>query len=332
MRKTIMRTMLSITVVFIAAGCVPPLPTAQVSRDVLVAEYNANAAAIPRLWSYATTSMTLYDENTGFPLLSASVDGLLLLKKGANPLGVHDFVLIGRETMAYELFRTGVSRTDGKYYMWQRIKNPSALWGYTKFAGAPGVKQLDINPLDILDVLAACELPSDPRTMPTVTMTMNTRPWEHAYVLSLIKRQNVSNRIDIRRKLYFVWAEDSQGNAKPRRLFRADFMNESGRRVMSAKIGRYMPVDVSNLEEPPSHAPIVPTDIEITWFNEREKKRATVRIKLSKMEIPFKVDDPDDPGPDIPAQARFLHALPPQITADGIIQADAHITQEGTSK
>ena len=297
-----------------------------------MAEYNANASRIPRLWAYATSSMTLYDENTEFPLLSARVDGLMLLEKGPDPLGVHDFVLIGRETMAYELFRAGVSRTDGKYYMWQRIKNPSALWGYTKFAGAPGVRRLDINPMDILDVLAACELPADPRTIPAVTMTMNTRPWEHAYVLSYIKRQNVSNRIDIRRKLHFVWAEDSQGKAKPRRLFKADFIDENGRRVMSAKIGKYMPVDVSEMDNPPDTPPIAPTDIEITWFNDRERKLATMRIELSEMRIPADTDPDEDEGLNIPAQTRFIHALPPEITPDSITQVDAHIAQEGISK
>ncbi|HUU58768.1 MAG TPA: hypothetical protein VMZ50_04435, partial [Phycisphaerae bacterium] len=127
------------------AGCCPPPPKVTVSVDQLVGEYNANAAAVPRLWARAEIDLKLVGDNG--TLRWGTRSGLLLLSKGGGRLGSHDFVLIGKE-VAEEVFRLGKSLQDGVYYYWYSAgSHQGGMYGATNLAGAPGTRGLPIDPL-----------------------------------------------------------------------------------------------------------------------------------------------------------------------------------------
>lgn len=304
-------------------GCRIPVPRTQVPIEVLVGEYNTNAAKVPRLWARAKIQMTMYHAPTGFPIFTwgnplLPANGLLLLSKTTDRLGHHNFVLIGRETQAAELFRVGVSADEGVYYMWQRVPEKVALWGRNELAGFPGVKGLPIDPTGVLAVLGVCELPSDFTRLPTVSLTMNTRQFEYAYMLTYLDRQPLTNRIGFRREMHFIWDDHTA-----RRLFKVNFFDTRGRRVMSARVGNYKPIDVSELEDPPADAPLVPTDIQVTWYNDREQKTSRVNIRLAEMTAAkiWKVE-----------ACRFRDNLPDDIPAQNVVQVDKGLTAKGSGK
>ena len=58
---------------------------------------------------------------------------------------------------------------------------------------------------------------------------------------------------------YFRWHKED-----PPRPYRVELFDAAGRRVMTARLSDYRPVDVSALDDPPPVQPIMPTDIEIT--------------------------------------------------------------------
>ena len=135
-----------ISLFVIAVGGCQPIPKTQVSLNELVAEYNANAKAVPMLAAYADIEFSAYHASSGagMPLWSTP-NGLLRIKKGPKPLGTHDMVMIGRE-VSKQVLRVGTSRKDDVYYMWTLLQDSKALWGHMKYAGAPGIENLSIDP------------------------------------------------------------------------------------------------------------------------------------------------------------------------------------------
>ena len=77
-------------------------PATYVSLRDLVAGYNANAAAMPKLWAAASVKVTLSDGKGGSftwgsssPL--ADPNAVVILSKDAESPGAKNFVMIGRE-------------------------------------------------------------------------------------------------------------------------------------------------------------------------------------------------------------------------------------------
>jgi len=249
------------------------------------------------------------------------------MKKGPETPGTHDMVLIGRE-LSHQVFRVGISRQDGVYYMWTQVPKPRAMWGQTQLAGAPGIKLLPIDPTGLQAVLGICSLPDDLTSMPVVTMKMDTRPGHYAYILSYIDRQPISNRMVLRREFRFGWDEKRTkllseclwGPRRHRRLEAVNFFNSRGRCVMTATVKDYKPVDVSGLDNPPKtktkNPPIMPTNIRITWFDDRGRKTADVRLVLSQLTAEQIFAD---------EIFQFRPNLPPDIPAGKVIQVDKDI-------
>ena len=319
--------------VIVAGGCGQPLPKTQVSLETLVAEYNANAVGVPMLAAYAEIDFATYHEATGLPLpWWNSPNGLLRLKKGPHPLGTHDMVLIGRE-VSKQVLRVGTSRKDGVYYMWILMPEAKAMWGRTDLAGAPGIKLLPIDPTGLQAVLGICQLPADQSSTPAVTLQMDTKAGRYAYVLSYVNRQPVSNKFVVRREFRFGWDEERPnwlaellwGKYRPQRLEEINFFDAHGRKMMSAAVSNYKPVDISTLDNPPATAPIMPTDIRITWFNDRKRKTASVRLRLTQMTAEEMWDT---------EVCEFLKNVPGDIPLDKIIQVDKDIplTKESNDK
>ncbi|MCK4602857.1 MAG: hypothetical protein KAU28_10355 [Phycisphaerae bacterium] len=291
-------------------GC-PKCPDTSVPLAQLVAEHNANAARVGRLWARAKIAVTFMGKESGLPFSwgstspLASPNGLLLLAKGPGPLGPHDFALIGRE-LGRKLFQLGSSVTDGRYYLWYNVGDRSAgWWGRNELAGAPGVV-VPIDPNQLLAVLAVCELPSDFTAPPTVAVRMSTNPC--AYVVTYIDRQPVTGKIIFKRDMYFRWSD-----SKPRRAFLVNFFDAAGRLVMTARLKNYRSVEVEDKLSPP----VMPTDIEINWPQTRGK----IHLVLSQMTTADKW-----------RRSACRATMPDNIPPDRIFQIDEFVSIGGDGK
>lgn len=302
----------------LSAGCIG-CPETHVSMDTLVADYNTNAGRVPRLWARAKIHLTIRDEkgrraSWGSTSPLASPNGILLLSKADDALGPHDFALIGRETLAMDLFGVGSSASEGKYYLWYSYGDRGrAWWGLHKLAGAAGIEQIPIDPNQLLSVLAVCDLPSDFTQMPTVTMRMSTNPC--AYVLTCLERQAVTNRIIFTKDIYFRWDDTDL-----RQPFLVKLFDPSGEQVMVARLARFRPIETESPADPP---PVMPTEIRISWPARGNK----VHVLLSEMTTADKWD---------PQACRFLDPetgdLPGGISHTDVIQVDSALVAGGSQQ
>lgn len=263
-------------------GCPPTCPKTMVPLGQLVSEYNANASGVGRLWARAKISVTIVDES-GLPFTwsSGHPNGRLMLAKGDEPLGEKDFRLSASES-GTEVFCIGIGPADANEYGAKRLYYCSintvdvrrAWVGRPELAGAPGVEGLPIDPMQLLAVLGVCELPEDFTKLPTVAMSMSKQPY--AYVVSYMDRQPLTGRVLFRREMWFRW-----GDELPRRPFEINFFDTEGRRVLTAKLKDYKPIEIDGDGE----APIMPTDIELTPIPWPWKTDAIRRIHIVLSEM-----------------------------------------------
>jgi len=263
-------------------GCACPEKLASI--DEIVTAHNANAASVPRLWARVEMSVTL--KPSGSPEMtwrSGSPTSLLLYRRGENPNGPHDFVLIGRETAAVELFRIGSATAEGLYYFWCKLGDRAQAWyGNLDLAGAPGVKYLPIDPTQLLGVLGITALPAEAGRLPAAALSMRNIPGDCAYVVTVIQRQAVSNRVRFTREMVIPWRD-----GEPLRPRQVNIFDGAGRRAMTATLSNYRPIDVSSMDDPPAKSPLMPTDIDIVC-NDLPGVTALVRrihLRISEMTV-----------------------------------------------
>ncbi len=239
-------------------GC-QPCPEKFVSAETLVGEYNANASQVRRLWARARIRVTFSDEagrsiswGSASPL--AAANALVLLEKPEDKSRPADFVLVGRE-MA-ELFRVGTDSANGLYYCWANLDGRGGAWlGRTKYAGAPGVKGMPIDPMQLVEILGITELPAvRADAMPAVVMTLQQKPC--AYVVRYLNPQPVSGHLKIWREVYFRWSY-----TEPRRPYQIKLYDAAGLCRVIAKVSDYKPIAIAT----DGDEPIMPTDIRITF-------------------------------------------------------------------
>jgi hypothetical protein len=264
------------------AGCGMSEPKAPpLAVDQLVARYNADVAPIETLFAKARIQVWSSPYNWGSML--GSPNGTLMLGKGKNVLGPGNFVLIGRES-GVPIFNLGTNINENVYYFWGNYGDKGKAWlGSLDLAGAAGVKDIPIDPTQLISVLCVNELPWDLTKLPAVALTMH-RPAkgifgpaagdDYAYVLTYIDRQPVSNRILFKREVYFRWS-DSQ----PCRPFKVNLIDGSGNRVMTAMLKDYQPIKMPEGYTGP--VPVMPTDIDIAW----PAKGSRIHIALSLMTV-----------------------------------------------
>ena len=287
-------------IVTLAAGCAQPCPEKLASIDEIVTAHNANAASVPRLWARVEMSVSL--KPSGGPEMtwrSGSPTSLLLYRRGEKPNGPHDFVLIGRETVAVELFRMGSSTAQGLYYFWYKLGDRAQAWyGRLDLAGAPGVKYLPIDPTQLLGVLGITPLPAGEGQLPAAALSMRTAPGDCAYVVTVIERQPISNRVRFTREMIIPWRD-----GEPLRPRQVNIFDGAGRRAMTATLSNYRPIDVSSMDDPPAKSPLMPTDIDIVC-NDLPGLTTLVRrihLRISEMTVedkwlPEAVDFHPPPG------------------------------------
>jgi hypothetical protein len=281
------------------AGCEKPHPPLSTIKppEVVIAEYNAAAARLPRLWARA--KITYKESSTALPL---SADGLLALQKPHVPFRPADFFLMFKEA-GNELGRLGVSTRDQAYYAWFQLgEKASCRWGRLALAGAPGVKGMPIDPTQIPAVLAICELPVDSTTPPFVAQRICFDP--PAYVLTYVGRQPITGRVLFKRDMYFRWSE-----TEPRRAFRVDLFDENGLAVLTAELKDYQPVAREDVDDKTPAE--MPTDILMRW----KTTGGELRLKLSNMTTADRV---------LPEAYRFFQWLPGPLKGRAK-QIDAHL-------
>ncbi|MCD6378678.1 MAG: hypothetical protein J7L99_07515 [Planctomycetes bacterium] len=280
-----------ITAVFIA-GCRKPCPEKFVSLDRLVKEYNLNAEKVKTLWSRVRLRITITDEkgrsiSWGSTSPLAVPNGLLCLEKlpadssRSYPPDQKDrqinFVLIGREIS--ELFRVGIDAKNGLYYLWFDVGKSAGAWfGRCKYAGAPNVRAMPIDPMQLVEILSITMLPSpEPNTLPAVVMTLENDPC--AYVVRYLAPQPITGHLKIWREVYFKWSD-----TEPRRPFRIKIYDTSGLCRVVADVKDYKPIRQG--WEYPQNAPVIPTDIHITWpAIPNIQPASSIHMKLSEMTL-----------------------------------------------
>jgi hypothetical protein len=274
------------------AGCAKYAPETHVGREQLVKDYNDHAKAVDRLWARAKIRVSFQEPGQLIPLgwgstsPLASPNGLLLLSETGKTGTAPDFVLIGRETLAVELFRLGSSVEQGLYYLWYKFGDRSgAWWGELRYAGAPCATDIPMDPTQLAAVLAVTDLPDEQVDIPAVTLRFTHLPGQKlgsgerpAYVLSYIDRQAVTNRIVARRDIYFPWSDDP---AVPRRPYRIEFYDNDGHRRLVASLDDYKPVDLDD-DTPAEDCPTMPSDIRLEWSTP-EGGTNSMHIVLSEM-------------------------------------------------
>jgi len=267
----------------VVCGC-PGRPERFVSLETLVAEHNANARRVPRLWARARMRLSFSDEkgrkfSWGSAAALAPSNGYVMLWKeppaSAGSPEKLNFALIGRE-VGMEMFRVGADAQMGLYYLWYSYGNEGQAWyGRQQFAGAPDVVRMPIDPLQLVEVLGVTALP-EPRAsaMPAVVMTLETDPY--AYVVRYLRPQPVTGHLKIWREVYFRWDDK-----RPRRPFRVKLFDADGLCRVIADVGQYAPVASDRQGEPPA---IMPTDIRMSWPAIKNMQPASsIHIRLSEM-------------------------------------------------
>lgn len=261
------------------AGCAQ-CPEKFVSLDTLVGEYNANASRVRRLWARARIRVTFSDDkgrsvSWGSVSPLAAANAIVLLKKGDNPSEPADFVLIGREMT--ELFRVGTDSAEGLYYCWANLGSWGGAWfGRTKYAGAPGVAGIPIDPMQLVEILGITELPAvRAGAMPAVVMTLQNKPGDYAYVVRYLKPQPVSGCLKIWREVYFRWSD-----TQPRQPYRVKLYDAAGRCRVIADVAEYKPVATDD----DGDVAVMPTDIRITSPAIKNVQPASsLHMRLSEM-------------------------------------------------
>ena len=290
------------------ASCSQPIcpdTKSAVPLEDVVARYNVNASKIPRLWARAEVSMTFREKpsDLGFTWRSGEPTSYLLLDKmmaKKNNSKHVDFTLIVKETIN-EIARVGISTQEGVYYSWMNFgKNSQCQYGRLPLAGAPGVTKIAVDPTQLLAVLAVCALPADSTTLPMIAQTYSSNPC--AYVLTVVDRQPVSNKLLFRREIYFdrsVERVDGKLVEKPRRPFLVRIFDDMGRAVLTGRMNGYKHIAIEDVDDE-SKLPTMPTDINLRF----EETGAEIRLQLSDMTTEDKV---------IPEAYLFVDRLPERL-------------------
>lgn len=266
-----MIALLSVGLACLGVGCeirpveCPPVSLADPLEKV-VAEYNANAAKVPRLKAYARVAMTFRDKPTdlGFSWGSTSElaepNARVFLLKSAESGRTPDFFLQIREA-GKEMSRIGISTKDGAYYAWFLAgDNPQGLWGRLSLAGAPGVKDLPVDPTQLLHALCVTSLPARQTDPPFIAQTFSSDPCSQ--VLTFIDRQPITHRLLFKRELYF-----DRRVGKPRRPVMLKLFNDRGAILVTATMRDYRPIELADVPDPSVDPPVMPTDIEVYWHD-----------------------------------------------------------------
>lgn len=279
----------------------PSLDTLTPTAD-LVRDYNANAAAMPRLWARAHIEISGKYKGVPFNYGSASPksdpNGMLIVQKNLkDPFGPQDFVLIYREA-GNELARLGISTQDGVYYSWNKPMD-TCWYGRLALSGAQNVK-VPLDPVQLPGVLGVTPLPLK-ETNPLAVHYVR-QDWPFAQVIEYIERPRTPAGQDgpmlLKRQVFFRWQVDPKQPSAilPQNVFMVKLFDNRGVNVMTAYLDNYQPVKLEDVDSDQPVTAQLPTDIKLVW-----ESGETVHILLADMTTEDKFD---------PAVFEFYNRLP----------------------
>ena len=243
--------------------------------EAVIKNYNANATRLPRIWLRVDLTAVIREKPSdliGLPWTFSN--GIIMIRKQDNRFAIPDFKLILKEA-GKTVAQVGTSSNDRVYYMWQTLSNKiPSYFGELKYAGAPNVNKLPIDPIQLMSILCINELPADLTRAPFVTQRISSKPC--AYVLTYIDRQPVTNKFIARREIYFQRAvtvnPDGNEVELPCRPFMVKIFDQKGFEVFTAKMSKYKPITLEDVDDENQPYPVMPTNIEMkcnitgTWL------------------------------------------------------------------
>ena len=232
--------------------------------EQVIQHYNKNASRLPRIWLRVDLTAVIRNKPSdlvGLPWTFSN--GIIMMRKQDDRSKVPDFKLILKEA-GKTVAQVGTSSNDKVYYMWQTFSNKMpSFFGELKYAGAPNVSKLPIDPIQLLSILCVNELPANLTRAPFVTQTVSTNPC--AYVLTYIDRQPITNKFIARREIYFersvTVGQDSKETELPCRPFMVKIFDQNGCEVFTAHMENYKPITLEDVDDEDEPFPVMPTVI-----------------------------------------------------------------------
>jgi len=277
------------------------------SHEQIMDRRQANADAVPRLWARAKIEVTFLTKG-GLPVTFGSAsplavpNGLLLIGKdaGGAPTG---YALVGREA-GQEVFRFGTellraappvatpsnphppaSIPQAISYMWFRAGERAGAW-YAEHSATTALAELPFDPLQVFAVFQVC----DPLLSATNSfITMERKPCAYRLVRTAHSDQAANYGTVCHYETYLAWSDEA-----PPRAFMMKFFDTRGRRIVTAHLKDYKPIEVVPEEDPetgeelplPEVTPEMPTDIELVWEDWPGMEKSSIRrirLVLSEM-------------------------------------------------
>lgn len=202
----------------------PTQPMAEV-----VAEINANNAAVPTLWARHYFEANIVDEKEQSHFVNG--DGVLLYQ---SPRGMR---LVGTKAAAGTVFELG--STDDRYWLTLVPERDTMWWGWYRNLGKPCVdlRAMPVRPDLVLEVLGVATINTNFLEPPAPVMRFNNDADAYMFVWSV----PLAGRWAARKEIWY-----DRATKLPRRVFLFD---ENGRVVLRARLSRHAAVEVAEVPQ-----------------------------------------------------------------------------------
>jgi hypothetical protein len=212
-----------------ARGGVEPYRGPTQTMAEVVAEVNANNAALPTLWASHGFEAYIIDDRGKVRFVNG--DGNLLFKQPANML------LVGTKPGAGRVFQVG--STEDRYWLTiSPLNEPSTMWwGWYRNLGKPCVdmRNIPIRPDLIVQVLGLGTIGTNFLEPPVPTMRFNNDADAYAFVWNI----PAGDRWAAQKEIWY-----DRATKRPRLVVLFD---EHGRVVLRARLLNHQPVEVDGV-------------------------------------------------------------------------------------
>lgn len=283
------RVMATAVAMLAVAGCAHNKPAETATRptaesmDKVVADINANSAAIPSLWARHYFAGDIVDDKGKKTFLNA--EGVMLMLKP------HSMRMTANKP-GTKVFDMG---TDGtRYWMSVPVEVDTMWWGYSRNLDKPCSRQIPIRPDSILQVLGVGEI--DAKASPAPAMRFDTAV--DAYVFTW--KPSASDRSAATKE---VWYDRST-----RHPTRVVLYDPDGRVVLRAGLEDFKPIEVDG--QPKDRWPTLARIYRLSFPESGSK------ITLSLDEVLLRTED------GFPAERSFVMPDPDKAGVAKVVQID----------
>ena len=238
-------------------------PTEPMNR--VVAQVNANNAAIPTLYARHEIQADLYDKSRGKSFYVNSSGDVFLRKP-------RELLLRGRHDLAGKIFEIG--STEEVFWFTVYGKQDERYWGHYRNLGKPCMEEMPVRPDLIGEVLGISEISTNFLEPPFPTMRFNHDQGAYMFIWNarLPTQFYAQKEIWYDRKTYL-----------PVKVIIYDF---NGRVLVRANLANHRPVEVPN--QPQDKWPRIATSYSLMF----PESKSTMTLKLSDMALVSKTGHP----------------------------------------